>query len=241
MKTLAVLQPSYLPWMGYFDQMARSDVFVFYDDVQYDKHGWRNRNRIKSVNGEPAWITVPVLHTGKNKQQIQHIEIMNEQPWARKQLGTIRQYYLKAPHFKRYFDELSELLNGPHTHLNNLNLQTTEWLCRQFKINPEIHRSSQLGIEGEQTERLVRLCQHFGVTHYLTGNAASDYLDVKAFENVGVQVVWQNYEHPTYPQMHGEFVGFLSALDLLMNVGPESEVYFRRTTEKPAPTPEMGI
>src|SRR6184192_3437498 len=111
-RTLAVLQPGYLPWLGFFDQLQRSDVFVYYDDVQYDKHGWRNRNRIKSPSG-PHWLTVPVRHSGLGWPPISAVEIESGAPWARKHLGTIRQCYARAPYTDRYLAELGELLQRP--------------------------------------------------------------------------------------------------------------------------------
>src|SRR5688500_843131 len=109
MKTLAVLQPGYLPWLGYFDQMMRADVFVHYDDVQFDKHGWRNRNRIKTASGV-AWLTVPVLHKGLGEQPIHEVSIHHDAPWQRKQIATIRQAYAHAPFLDRYLPELEQLL-----------------------------------------------------------------------------------------------------------------------------------
>src|SRR5438105_15810490 len=114
-RTLAVLQPGYLPWLGFFDQLRRSDVFVLYDDVQFDKHGWRNRNRIKSPAG-PQWLTVPVRHKGLNKPAIRDVEIVPGN-WARKHVLSIRQLYARAPHLHRYLPELEEVLMRPFTHL----------------------------------------------------------------------------------------------------------------------------
>src|SRR5437763_192566 len=108
-RTLVVLQPGYLPWLGFFDQLRRSDVVVYYDDVQYDKHGWRNRNRIKAPSG-PQWLTVPVRHAGLGWPRIADVEIEPDTPWARKHLGTIQQYYARAPFTPRYLPELADVL-----------------------------------------------------------------------------------------------------------------------------------
>lgn len=227
MKTLAVLQPSFLPWLGYFDQMKRADVFVLYDDVQFDKHGWRNRNRIKSLAGEPHWVTVPVLSRNQSKPAVKDIAIDNSQKWARKQLGTIRQFYCKAPHFDEHYGRLEEILSKPHTLLIDLNLEIIRWFCDLLEIKTEIILASELGIEGEQSERLLKLCQHFGASRYLSGNAAQDYLDCALFEKNNVEVVWQNYEHPIYTQINGPFVPYLSALDLFLNVGANGAELFK--------------
>ena len=218
MKTLVVLQPGYLPWLGFFDQMRRSDTFVYYDDVQFDKHGWRNRNRVKSESG-PQWLTVPVLHRGQGQPLIIDTLIDTRSGWARKHAGTLRQYYAKAPYLKRYLPELEELLNRPWTHLVDLDIAVVDLLAGWLKLTPTVLRASQLGIGGTQSERLINLCVHLGANRYLSGNAASDYLDVAAFAARGIDVTWQDYHHPVYPQQHGPFLPYLSAIDLLLNCG----------------------
>lgn len=220
--TLVVLQPGYLPWLGFFDQMRRADLFVYYDDVQYDKNGWRNRNRVKSSKGEPHWLTVPV-RVGSLEQRINETEIDNRQPWARKHTGTVRQFYAKAPHLKRYLPELEELLAGRRWEsLLELDEAVVGLLCRWMGLERPTLRASELKIEGERSERLLNMCRRLGARRYLSGSAARSYLDVSLFEREGVEVVWQDYSHPIYPQQHGEFVPFLSALDLLLNCGDES-------------------
>ena len=222
MRTLTVLQPGYLPWLGFFDQLQRSDCFIFYDDVQYDKNGWRNRNRIKAASGEPHWLTVPVrVHS--LAQLLIDTEIDNRQPWARKHIGTIRQFYAGASHLKRYLPELEELLLGTNwLRLCDLDLAVIKLMCRWLGLKRDTMRSSELMIEGDRSERLVNFCRHFGADRYLSGNAAQTYLDVELFARYEIEVVWQNYQHPTYPQQHGAFTPFLSALDLLLNCGEES-------------------
>lgn len=220
-KTVAILQPGYLPWLGFFDQLQRSDVFVIYDDVQFDKHGWRNRNRIKAPAG-PHWLTVPVRHSGKNSPPNHVIEIDHNQAWARKHVGSIRQFYARAPHLSRYLPELEELLHRPWRLLIDLDLAVTALLARWLVLDRPLLRSSALALGGGQSERLLNHCLHLGATRYLSGSAARDYLDTALFARHGVEVVWQDYAHPTYPQQHGEFVSHLSTLDLILNCGDES-------------------
>jgi hypothetical protein len=220
-QTLVVLQPGYLPWLGFFDQLRRSDIFVFYDDVQFDKNGWRNRNRIKSPAG-PHWLTVPV-RINSLSQRIFETEIDNRPPWARKHLGTIKQFYAQAPHLKRYLPELEELLTGHRwERLVDLDIAAIELFCSWLGMKTQFARSSELGISGERSERLVNICRHFGARCYLSGNAAQSYLDAELFALHGIEVEWQNYKHPVYPQQHGEFAPYLSALDLLLNCGDNS-------------------
>jgi hypothetical protein len=229
-RTLAVLQPGYLPWLGFFDQLRRSDVFVLYDDVQFDKHGWRNRNRIKSPAG-PQWLTVPVRHKGLEKPKIADVEIVPGN-WARKHLLSIRQLYTRAPFLARYLPELEEVLARPLSRLVDLDIALIELMARWLGIERPMLRASTLGVEGERSERLLALCLRFGATHYLSGSAAREYLDVELFHRHGIEVIWQDYVHPVYPQQHGEFVPFLSTIDLLLNCGDESRRILWRTDER---------
>jgi len=227
--TLAVLQPGYLPWLGFFDQLLRSDVFVYYDDVQFDTNGWRNRNRIKSASG-PMWLTVPILHSGRTGQKIVDVEIDNRRSWAKKQLASIAQSYARAPFLGRYLPELEQLLACPPALLVDLDIAVVDLMCRWLGIDRKMERSSQLAVDGGQSERLLNLCKRFRADRYISGDAAKDYLDVPLFLAHGVAVEWQAYQHPTYTQLHGAFQPHLSTLDLLLNMGPESLGILQRTS-----------
>jgi len=219
-RTLVVLQPSYLPWLGYFDQVRRSDLFVFYDSAAYDKNGWRNRNRIKSESGEPLWLTVPVK--ARLGQPIMDVEIDNRTAWARKHVRAIAQNYRHAPHLQDYLPELEQLLAKPWRTISELAIESVLLLCRWLGVESRFMRASELDLDGDRSERLLNLCRELGATHYLSGDSARAYLDVDLFRSAGVEVVWQDYVHPVYPQQHGSFVGYLSALDVLLNCGPAS-------------------
>ena len=226
--TLVVLQPSYLPWLGYFDQLRRSDVFVFYDTAAYDKNGWRNRNRIKSATGQPLWLTVPVKT--RLGRPILDVEIDSRSAWRRKHIQTIAQHYRDAPYTRTYLPELQELLGRPWRTISELAVETTFLLCRWLNLEGRFMRASDLTLKGDRSERLLNLCREFGATHYLSGDSANAYLDVDLFRSHGVEVIWQNYVHPVYPQQHGPFVGYLSALDLLLNCGDASSEILRGAT-----------
>ena len=220
--TVVVLQPGYLPWLGFFDQLRRADVFVYYDDVQYDKHGWRNRNRIKTQSGA-QWLTVPVRHGGGDTfPRILDVEIDNRTPWARKHLSSVRQAYARAPFLGRYLPELEELLQRRWERLVDLDIACVALMAEWLGLRTRIERSSTLAISGERSARLVNICTNFGATTYLSGDSASTYLDVDLFRQQGIEVVWQHYTHPTYPQLHGDFVPYLSAVDLVLNCGAEA-------------------
>jgi hypothetical protein len=222
--TVVVLQPGYLPWLGFFDQLRRADVFVCYDDVQYDTHGWRNRNRIKTRNG-PAWLTVPVRHSGLHKPRINDVEIDSRAPWARKHVASIRQAYAAAPFVERYLPEIEDLLQRKWVRLVDLDIALAEAMARWLGLRRRVERSSKLGIGGGQSERLLDICRHFGASTYLSGAAAREYLDVPLFERHGIAVEWQDYTHPVYPQLHGAFVPYLSAIDLILNCGDAAGSY----------------
>lgn len=219
--TVVVLQPGYLPWLGFFDQLHRADVFVYYDDVQYDKHGWRNRNRIKTQNG-PMWLTVPVRHGEQGLPRICDVEIESGTPWARKHVASLWQAYARAPFLHRYMPPLEELLHRAWERLVDLDIACVDLMAEWFGLRRTIERSSMLGIGGERSERLLNICRHFGAAKYVSGDAAQSYLDVPLFERHGIAVEWQRFVHPTYPQLHGQFVPSLSAVDLLLNCGDEA-------------------
>jgi len=223
--TLVVLQPSYLPWLGCFDQMSKADVFVWYDDVQFDKHGWRNRNRIKGPKG-PLWLTVPVLHKQRGPQSIDNVEIDNSKPWRRKHLTTVEQLYARAPFYSSVLPRLSDLLGRQWERLADLSIATTEWFANELAIETPRYRASQLDIDGDRNGRLIEICRHFRATRYVSGDAARAYLDIERFGTAGIEVVWHSYQHPQYPQLYGEFIPHLSTLDLLLNVGSEARKLF---------------
>lgn len=221
MTTLAALQPGYLPWVGYFDLMRRADIFVSYDHVQFDKHGWRNRNRIKGAQG-PQWVTVPVRHRGLGPQRLVDVRIDDARPWARKHVASLQQCYASAEYADDYLPALAEVLLQPWESLVELDLAVAGLMSSWLGLDGRVIRSSELELNGDRSERLLDLCQRFGATRYLSGESAKAYLDVELFAAAGVSVEWQVYAFPAYPQRHGDFVPNLSAIDLILNCGPES-------------------
>ena len=219
-RTAVVLQPGYLPWLGFFDQLREADVFIYYDDVQYDKHGWRNRNRVKGPDG-PVWLTVPVRTHGRGRPRVCEVEIDGAR-WARQHVGTLRHCYARAAHARPYLDELEELLMRPWRLLAELDVAAVALACRWLGLEREMVRASALGVEGERSERLVALCGRVGAARYFSGAAARDYLDLGAFARAGVAVEFQEYRHPVYPQLFGAFVPYLSVVDLVLNAGSSS-------------------
>jgi hypothetical protein len=219
---VAILQPSYLPWLGYFDQIYRADTFVFYDDVQYDKHGWRNRNKIKTPQGW-QWLTVPVLTKGRFGKLIYEMEIDNHAPWAEKHLKSIQVNYHKSPYYHAYIKYFEKIYLKEWQYLADLDIELIKLITNLLGMgNKMFIRSMELGVKGDRLERLINICQLFKADNYLTGQAARNYLDEKLFAKAGIKVEYQNYKHPAYPQLYGDFIPHLSVIDLLFNCGPES-------------------
>jgi hypothetical protein len=219
---IGILQPGYLPWLGFFEQMYRSDIFVLYDDVQYDKESWRNRNRIKTANGV-QWLTVPVLVRFSERPLITDVRINNEVSWRRKHLSSIKQNYGKAPFFKDYNELFEEAYSRDWDFLLDLDLYFIMKLAKCLGMEgKEIFRSSDLPVRGDRIERLVHLCKYFGADMFYEGAAGRNYIDEEAFRKQGVRVEFQDYEHPVYQQLYGRFIPHLSLIDLLFNHGRES-------------------
>ena len=165
--------------------------------------------------------------------RINEITIDRGQPWVRKHVGTFRQFYADAPHLQSYLPTLEELLRRDYQFLVDLDVAVIEYFASCFGINRKIVLASQLNILGERTERLIRICQYYGASHYLSGAAAKTYLDVELFRQSGIDVVWHSYRHPVYKQQYGTFVSHLSAVDLLFNCGSSSSELFIESNEKP--------
>jgi len=219
---IGILQPGYLPWLGFFEQMCRSDVFVIYDDVQYDKEGWRNRNRIKTANGI-QWLTVPVLLKFSERPLVLNVRVNNKTNWRKKHLAAIRQNYSKAPFFKDYIGVFEEAYGQDWECLVDIDMYFIHTLAECLGIdNTKVVRSSTLGIQGDRIERLIKICKRFGADVFYEGTAGKNYIDERDFLARGVKVIFQDYLHPTYRQLYGDFIPNLSVIDLLFNHGKES-------------------
>jgi hypothetical protein len=218
---VTILQPSYLPWLGFFEQMCRSDQFVLYDDVQFTRRDWRNRNRVRVLEGS-VWLTVPVIQKNKYEQSLLETKIDNSTSWKRKHLETIRCHYSKTPFFDLHFPWCEKIFNSEWNFLLDLSLETIQYLKGALKINTPLLRSSELGEPGNKTEKLVSICKQLGATQYLSGESARNYISEKDFSDQGIELVYQEYQHPEYPQRYEGFVPFLSTIDLLFNCGDKS-------------------
>jgi hypothetical protein len=221
-KRVAIIQSNYIPWKGYFDLIAATDEFILYDDAQYTRRDWRNRNQIKTPQGV-QWLTVPVRVKGRYHQSIRETEIDGTE-WAEQHWTRLRQNYARAPHFARYAPELEALyLHGRHDTLSALNLAMLTWVNRQLGIATRMSSSSDYTLEGDRTDKLLNLCLQAGATEYLSGPAARDYLDESRFAAAQVAVRWFDYPaYPPYAQLWGEFVHGVTVLDVLFHCGPDA-------------------
>jgi len=219
---IGILQPGYLPWFGFFEQMYRSDVFVMYDDVQYDKEGWRNRNRIKTANGS-QWLTVPVLVKFSASPLMLDVRIDNTLNWRKKHLAAIRQNYSRAPFFKKYINIFEDVYSKEWRYLVDIDLYLIYALAECLGLaQKKIIRSSTLNVQGDRIERLIRICEIFGADTFYEGASGKDYINDHDFLDRGVRVEYQNYRHPVYSQLYGDFIPNLSVIDLIFNHGKDS-------------------
>ena len=226
MKKIAILQSDYIPWKGYFDIINSVDEFILYDDMQYTRRDWRNRNQIKTANGM-LWLTIPVDTKGKYFQKINETKVSGHK-WAREHMRSIQLAYAHAPFFERYRETLEELYRKAEEmdYLTQINRMFIEAVCREIGIQTKITLSSDYELAEGKTERLAELVKSAGGDWYLSGPAAKDYIEDEVFEKAGVTLAYMSYEgYPEYPQLHGAYTHNVSILDLLFMTGPQAPEY----------------
>jgi hypothetical protein len=222
MKKVAILQSNYIPWKGYFDLINKVDEFILYDDVQYTRRDWRNRNKIKTPNGS-IWLTVPVNAKGKFEQKINETKV-NENSWAEKHWKSIEFNYKKSKYFSSLAENIKELYENSSEleYLSEINYMFIKKICELLEIKTKITWSSDYNLIDGRSERLLDLCLQARATTYLSGPAAKDYLDVELFNSNGISVEWMSYSgYPEYLQLYPPFEHSVTILDLLFNVGTE--------------------
>ncbi|MHC4605429.1 MAG: WbqC family protein [Planctomycetota bacterium] len=218
-------QPNYLPYPGFFEKIARADLFVLVDNVQFVKRGpfgWIHRNRIKT-GSKWDWLTVPVLTKGKFSQTIRETRINSRAPWARKHWRTIEWNYRKAPHFARYAGDLKAVYDREWEWLWELNLELIRLILRWLEIPTPVKIASDQGIEGKAGDLVLDICRKTGADAYLSGVHGRDYLDEASFREAGIRLDFQDFDPFTYPQTPPEpFLPNLASIDLVLNCGPDS-------------------
>ncbi len=213
-----IMQPTYLPWIGYFDLMDRADVFVVLDTVQFEKQSWQQRNRIKTGEGRAQWMTVPVIQN--LGQSIHSVKISEREPWERKHWATIEQNYRRSSYWMSYRDGLATIYSRPWERLVDLNLAIIRYLVDGFGIQSEIVRSSEMPVSGTRVGLLINICHYVNADVYLSPPGSACYIEEdNRFAEEGITLEYQKYDHPVYRQLYGDFISHMSAIDLLFNEG----------------------
>jgi hypothetical protein len=220
---VVILQPSYIPWRGYFHQIAKADLFIFYDDVQYDKHGWRNRNQIKTAQGK-QWLTIPVHSAGATHGvPIKDVKIDWAKSWAENHWKALIFSYAKAPYFRTYAPLLEPFYQRHDTFLADFTIDTTIAIAHILGLSTRFLRSSEIpGIDGQKTDRLIQILTRVGATHYISGPSARGYVEEDKFASAGITLEYMVYDYPEYPQLYPPYDGQVSIMDLLFMTGPDA-------------------
>lgn len=224
---VVILQPSYIPWRGFFDQIRRADLFVFYDDIQYDKHGWRNRNQIKTAQGK-QWLTIPVNSKGVTSGiPIKDVPIDWSKPWPKNHLKSLTISYNKSPYFKEYLPLLESFYERRDEFLADFTIESSIALAREMGItSTRFMRSSELPhVEGRKTDRVIDVLKRVEATHYICGPSASSYMEPEKFDAAGITFEYMEYNYPEYPQLYQPYDPYVSILDLMFMTGKDAIKY----------------
>jgi len=246
-KMCAIMQPDYLPWLGYFNLIDQSDVFVFLDDVQLEKNDWQIRNRIKTFHGELLLSVSRKRNKGQTLPLIKETEITDSPDWKKKHLKSIETAYKKAEFFDEVFHSIEPLINSNLTILSEFNINIIKSISDMIGIKKEFVISSELSnIDGKKDEKIVKICKSIGCSAYLSPVGAADYINRKklggVFPDNNISLHYQNYSHPTYKQLYGAFIPHMSIVDLLFNEGfGESLKIIRKGQGKPTYYNEMKL
>ncbi|HEX5398549.1 MAG TPA: UDP-2,4-diacetamido-2,4,6-trideoxy-beta-L-altropyranose hydrolase [Verrucomicrobiae bacterium] len=239
--TIAIMQPTYFPWLGYFDLIDQSDLFVFLDNVQFERRSWQQRNRIKTSQGL-EYLTVPVLKAGRYEQLVRDVEIVRSGLFPDKHLRVIEQHYRRCPYFNTYFPQLAEILKSPITSLAALNEQIIRRLAGLLGLRTPFRVSSSLKAQGRRAGLLAAICEEVGATTYLSPIGSFEYLQTEhvEFDRLAIPIVFQNFEHPQYRQQTAPFVPYASVLDLLFNEGEAAREIIRSGRRPPFSLEELA-
>jgi hypothetical protein len=220
---LTAHQPLFLPYLGHFAKIAESDVFVYLDTVSYSKWSWNSRNKIRTPDGW-LWLVVPVLTHGHHNQTLNQIKIDNSQKWRKKHIKAIEMSYSKAPYFETYIDFFRDIYEKEWTHLSDFNEKLIHFFIKELGIDVEFVKASSLpfSLEGEKSDLVLDLCKKMKADVFIFGETGKTYAKVEDFESSGIKIIFQDYKHPKYTQVHENFVPNMSIIDLLFNCGPKS-------------------
>ncbi len=222
---ISVHQPQYIPWLGYFDKIARSDAFVFLDCVQYKEREFQNRNKIRTKDGW-IWLTVPVVTKGLGRQVIRDVKIDNSFPWRKEHLGSINAWYGRSPFFDKYFAFFEETYSREWETLHDINIHIIGYISKELSMPTPVYFESKCDIKSKKTDRIIEICGKLEADIYLSGIGGKEYLETEKFAASGIKLTYQDFRHPAYKQQFmkdkGDFMPYMSILDLLFNEGPRA-------------------
>ncbi len=226
-KKCAIIQSNYIPWKGYFDLINSVDEFILFDDMQYTRRDWRNRNKIKTPNGT-AWLTIPVEVKGNYYLKIREM-LVSSTEWNKKHWHSVVHNYSKAKFFGEYKDLFEELFLGTEEkYLSRINFRFLSAICKLLDIKTKISWSMDYKLVDGKTERLVDLCKQAGAAEYISGPAAKDYIDEELFKKEGIKLEFISYSgYPEYNQLFPPFEHAVSIIDLIFNEGPDARKYMK--------------
>lgn len=220
MITVSIRQPGYLPYLGFFKKIQTSDIFVYLDDVQYERGDFDNRNKIRTFQGE-MFLTVPVYN--KFGQKLNEVKIVNTEDWGKKHRMTIKMNYQKAPYFEKYWNQIEQILSNKWDNLIDLNFVLIEYIKSELNLTTKTVKSSELIIDSTGSDKLLQICKRLGATTYISGELGKSYLDEKIFSDSGIKIMYEKFHHPIYKQIHGDFMPQMSIIDLLFNEGENAK------------------
>jgi hypothetical protein len=224
---IAIMQPTYLPWLGYFAMMDQVEKFVFFDSVQFAARSWQQRNRIKTGNGE-LMLAIPVSKKGKRDQLIREVEIQTASEFPTNHIKAITMAYSRAPHFQAYAPQIIEVLEKKHVLLADLTIELIQTIHDLLGLRCSFMRSSELDVDGSKADLLADICSKLNANVYLSAPGSREYIELSdAFQTRNIEVIYNEYHHPQYHQLFGEFLPYMGAIDLLFNEGPNSLAVLR--------------
>ena len=230
---VSILQPHYFPYLGYFNLIKKSEIFIFLDDVDYIKREWKNRNKIRlnNIGIETSWISIPIAKKYHKNCKINNVKLDKDDliNFEKQHMNKLKNSYLKSQNFELMSQIFKSVMSMENKNLSDLNINSIQSLFKLLKINTKIYKSSDLNVEGSKTEKLLNICKKLKASVYIANNKSKNYLDEKRFLEQKIDLQYQNYDHPTYEQFYDgkklDFVPFLSILDLISNQGEDSYKY----------------
>ncbi|MEC9251264.1 MAG: WbqC family protein [Pseudomonadota bacterium] len=242
MTTLAVMQPTYMPWLGYFDLMDQADHFVFLDDVQLARQSWQTRNRVRGPSGDALMLSIPVRHTGALDATLAETEIDDDKPWRKKHARTVEQAYARAPHGKAASILWQQILASPQTRLAGFNAAAIKHIAAAAGLPVQTSHSSEYQLPDDRVDRLIALCHATGCDTYLSTPGAMDYMQADGafdrFHAHGLKVIFQSYTHPQYDQGGPDFLSHLGCVDAIAHLGIDAVLPLLRSGRQPSRLPE---